>query len=45
MGASHNDADGWFPTKDRGWFDEEGYLFIDGRLDDIIVRGGESIPG
>jgi acyl-CoA synthetase (AMP-forming)/AMP-acid ligase II len=46
VGASHNDADGWFPTKDRGWFDEEGYLFIDGRLDDIIVRGGENIsPG
>ncbi len=46
MGASHNDAAGWFPTKDRGWFDEQGYLFIDGRLDDVIVRGGENIsPG
>lgn len=46
VGASLNDADGWFPTKDRGWFDEQGYLFIDGRLDDIIVRGGENIsPG
>lgn len=43
VGASHNDAEGWFPTKDRGWFDEQGYLFIDGRLDDIIVRGGENI--
>lgn len=38
--------DGWFPTSDSGWLDEEGYLFIIGRLDDIIVRGGENIsPG
>ena len=38
--------DGWFPTKDLGWIDEDGYLFIDGRLDDVIVRGGENIsPG
>lgn len=40
------DADGWFPTKDRGYVDEGGYLFIDGRADDVIVRGGENIsPG
>lgn len=40
------DADGWFATKDRGWFDADGYLTIDGRLDDVIVRGGENIsPG
>jgi len=46
VGANLNDAGGWFPTKDRGWFDEQGYLFIDGRLDDVIVRGGENIsPG
>ncbi|WP_332770276.1 class I adenylate-forming enzyme family protein [Phenylobacterium sp.] len=38
--------DGWFPTKDSGWLDEAGYLFIEGRLDDVIVRGGENIsPG
>ena len=38
--------DGWFPTKDCGWLDEDGYLFVDGRLDDVIVRGGENIsPG
>ncbi len=37
---------GWFPTNDAGWLDEEGYLFVDGRLDDVIVRGGENIsPG
>ncbi|MBV1877021.1 MAG: acyl--CoA ligase [Pseudomonadales bacterium] len=38
--------DGWFPTKDRGYTDSEGFLFIDGRADDIIVRGGENLsPG
>lgn len=40
------DADGWFPTRDAGWLDEEGYLFLTGRADDVIVRGGENIsPG
>ncbi len=44
--GSVRDEDGWFPTKDGGWLDEEGYLFIEGRLDDVIVRGGENIsPG
>ena len=38
--------DGWFPTNDGGWLDEAGYLFVEGRLDDVIVRGGENIsPG
>jgi acyl-CoA synthetase (AMP-forming)/AMP-acid ligase II len=40
------DADGWFATQDHGWLDAEGYLFLDGRADDVIVRGGENIsPG
>jgi len=40
------DADGWFPTRDRGWTDTDGYLYVDGRLDDVIVRGGENLsPG
>ncbi len=39
-------AGGWFATKDGGFMDDEGYLFVEGRLDDIIVRGGENIsPG
>ncbi|HEY3796895.1 MAG TPA: fatty acid--CoA ligase family protein [Caulobacteraceae bacterium] len=39
-------SDGWFPTNDAGWLDEDGYLFVEGRLDDVIVRGGENIsPG
>jgi acyl-CoA synthetase (AMP-forming)/AMP-acid ligase II len=37
------DADGWFPTRDRGWVDDDGYLFIEGRSDDTIIRGGENI--
>jgi acyl-CoA synthetase (AMP-forming)/AMP-acid ligase II len=37
------DADGWFCTNDRGWVDSGGYLFIDGRVDDTIIRGGENI--
>ena len=37
---------GWFPTRDGGFLDEEGYLFVTGRIDDVIVRGGENLsPG
>ncbi|HTU73297.1 MAG TPA: AMP-binding protein [Trebonia sp.] len=42
-GHSALDADGWFPTRDRGWIDAEGYVFIEGRDDDTIIRGGENI--
>jgi acyl-CoA synthetase (AMP-forming)/AMP-acid ligase II len=39
-------AGGWFPTRDGGFFDEGGYLFLEGRIDDVIVRGGENLsPG
>lgn len=37
------DADGWFPTRDAGYMDADGYLYLSGRADDIIVRGGENI--
>lgn len=36
-------SDGWFPTRDRGWLDAGGYLFVEGRADDTIIRGGENI--
>jgi long-chain acyl-CoA synthetase len=40
------DADGWFYTRDRGYLDAGNYLFLEGRADDVIVRGGENIsPG
>jgi acyl-CoA synthetase (AMP-forming)/AMP-acid ligase II len=37
------DNDGWFPTRDRARMDADGYLFIEGRADDTIIRGGENI--
>lgn len=45
-GRNALDADGWYQTNDCGWIDDDGYLFVEGRLDDVIVRGGENIsPG
>ncbi len=44
--SSRIGLDGWFPTNDGGSLDVDGYLFVEGRIDDIIVRGGENIsPG
>jgi acyl-CoA synthetase (AMP-forming)/AMP-acid ligase II len=34
---------GWLKTGDRGWLDEDGYIYLDGRGDDMIIRGGENI--
>ena len=31
---------GWFRTGDAGYIDEGGYLYLEGRLDDMIFRGG-----
>jgi acyl-CoA synthetase (AMP-forming)/AMP-acid ligase II len=44
--AGAKNGDGWFNTNDRGVLDDEGYLFVEGRADDVIVRGGENLsPG
>ena len=32
--------DGWFPTKDRGRIDEDGYFYHGGRADDVIISAG-----
>ena len=46
LGRKVIDEAGWFATNDGGWLDDEGYLFLEGRLDDVIVRGGENLsPG
>ena len=41
--ASALDAEGWFDTRDRGRLDGDGYLYVEGRGDDTIIRGGENI--
>src|SRR3954453_17375504 len=37
------DARGFFDTRDEGYLDDGGYLFVSGRADDTIIRGAENI--
>ena len=41
--ASQRDADGWLHTGDRGFVDADGYVYVEGRGDDVIIRGGENV--
>jgi acyl-CoA synthetase (AMP-forming)/AMP-acid ligase II len=46
LGRDGDSDEGWFCTRDAGHVDQAGYLFVHGRLDDVIVRGGENLsPG
>jgi acyl-CoA synthetase (AMP-forming)/AMP-acid ligase II len=42
-GTEPDRQDGWFDTRDRGRVDAEGFLFVEGRADDTIIRGAENI--
>lgn len=38
------DGEGWFDTGDLAYIDDEGYVRINGRSKDVVIRGGENIP-
>ena len=45
-GTDPKDPDGWFPTGDAGRLDPDGTLTVHGRIDEVVVTGGEKVwPG
>lgn len=43
VSAAAADANGWLPTRDHGRLDEDSFLWLEGRRDELVVTGGEHV--